>query len=117
MPGTKLSDDWTHTSQDVTTAYQICLGVESCLMPQQGSNYTQAEKKRMEKNLINIRILGYLLIYGPTDIAREHIARTILTDKDGGSAALIARGGYYDQHFLRPCTFSSSHDLLDIHQP
>ena len=109
MPGpTKLSDDWTHPFPDVAAAYRICLTVEKYFLPQQVPNLTLAEAKAREKKLINVRVLGYLLALAPTDTARQHVAKTITIDKGQGPEALVDRGGYYDQHFLRSCKFSPS---------
>jgi len=111
MPGEKLSDDWTHVFPAVAAAYEACLEVEKELMRQQTSILTATDTKALEKKLVNIRILGYLLIFAPTNTAREHIAKTILADKDGDSDALTNRGGFYDQLFLRTCKISPSHNL------
>ena len=60
-------------------------------MRQQTSILTATEAKALEKKLVNIRILGYLLVFGPTDTAQEHIAKVILTDKNQGPDALASR--------------------------
>ena len=112
MPGKKLSDDWTHLFPAVAAAYGVCLEVEEELMRQQTSSLTVPETKALEKKLVNIRILGYLLVLGPTDAAREHIAKAVLTDKDQGSDMLIDRGGFYDQIFLRSCELPHPCGLL-----
>lgn len=109
MPGKKLSDDWTHLSPAVAAAYGVCLDVEKELMRKQTPALTAVETKAVEKRLVNIRILGYLLVFGPTDTAREHVANTILAEKDQGSDTVISRGGFYDQLLLRSCQFSLSH--------
>lgn len=112
MPGKKFNDNWAHLSPAVAAAYGVCLDVEKELMRQQTPTLTAVEAKVLEKKLVNIRILGYLLEFGPTDTAREHAAKAVLVDKDGGSDAVTGRGGLYDQLFLRPCKFSPSHGLL-----
>lgn len=112
MPGKKLRDDWTHLSPVVDTAYGICLDVEKELMRQQTPTLTAVEAKALEKELINTRILGYLLVFGPTDTARRHVANAILTNKDRGHKSITSWGGFYDQLFLRPCKFSPSRYLL-----
>jgi len=112
MPGQKLSDHWTHLFPAVAAAYDFCLEVEKELMGQQSSIITATDTKALEKKLVNIRILGYLLMYVPTNAAREHIAKTILTDKDGGFDTLINRGAFYDQLLLRTCKFPPSHNSL-----
>jgi len=61
----------------------------------------------IKKKLIDICILGYLLVFGPTDTARKHVAETILTDKNQGDPdQVISQGGFYDQLFLHFCKFS-----------
>lgn len=74
-------------------------------MLQQTPTLTAVEVESLEKKLVNIRILGYLLVSGPTDTARKHVAKTILTDKDRGSDMVVNWGGFYDQLLLRPCQF------------
>ena len=105
MPGKKLDNDWAHLSPAVTAAYQLCLDVEKELMDKRTSTLTATEAKDLEKKLVNTRILGYLLIFGPSEEARGHVAKSILTDKDDGSDAVVDRGGFYDQVFLRACKF------------
>jgi len=92
MPGEKFSHEWTHLFPAVSAAYEVCLGAEKELMSQQTSNLTAIEAKALEKRLVNTCILGYLLVFGPTDTAREHVAKAILTDRDQGSDALVDRG-------------------------
>ena len=53
-------------------------------MDQQTSIPAATETKTLEKKLVNrsIRILGCLLTFGPTDAARENIAKRILTGEE-----------------------------------
>jgi len=111
MPGGGLGDIWTHALPAVSAAYEVCLEVEKELMRQQTSVLTATDTKVLEKKLVNIHILGYLLMFAPTNTAREHIAKVILVDKDEGFDALTNRGGFYDQLFLRTRKFSASHSL------
>jgi len=101
MPGEKLSDDWTHESLKITTAYRICLAADKQL--QRAQTVPSVGVKNPDRALVNIRVLGYLLVFGPTDTAREHIASTILKAKD--LTSLIDLGEHYEKHFLRPCKF------------
>ena len=96
----------------VNSAYEACLEVEEEPMGQQASILTATKPKTLEKKLVNIRIPGYLLIFAPTDDAREHIAKAITADQIKGSDALINWGVFYDQALLRTCKFSPSHHLL-----
>jgi len=113
MPGKKLSDDWIHQSPEVTAAYSVCLDAEKCLVPQQPPIFALAKVEALERAraLVKIRILGYLLVFGPTDTARKHVAGTILTEKEKGPEALIELGGYYEKYFLHPCKFTHHQDL------
>ena len=108
MPGKKLCDDWTHPSLAISTAYEICLHVEKEFMRQNTPNLPKDDAEALEKNLVNIRILGYLLVFGPTDTSREHVARMILADAGRGLDEIINRGRFYDEFFLRSCQFSPS---------
>ena len=80
-------------------------------MRRQTSILTATEARALETKLVNIRILVHLLVFGPTDIIREHIAKAVLTDKNRGSDALVSRGAFYDKLFLRTCKVSLSHHL------
>ena len=104
MPGEQLSDDWTHPSPTVVAAYRVCLELEKTLTGQGTQISSAIEKRALEKKLVNIRILGYLLVFGPTDTAREHVARTVLADKEEG-AEINLRGAFYDHLLLRACKF------------
>ena len=108
MPGKKLCDDWTHPSLAISTAYEICLHVEKEFVRQNTPNLPKDDAEALEKNLVNIRILGYLLVFGPTDASREYVARTILTDAGRGLDAITKLGWFYDEFFLRSCKFSPS---------
>lgn len=100
MPGEQLSDHWTHQSPTVVAAYRVCLELEKSLTGQGTQILSSIEKRALEKKLVNIRTLGYLLVFGPTDTAREHVARTVLADKEGG-AEINLRGAFYDHLLLR----------------
>lgn len=80
-------------------------------MRRQTSILTATEARALETKLVNIRILVHLLVFGPTDTIREHIAKAVLTDKNRGFDALVSRGAFYDQLFLRTCKVSLSHHL------
>ena len=81
-------------------------------MGQKTPNLTKAGAGTLEKKLVNIRILGHLLVIGPTDTAREHVGRMVLADVGGGFDEIINRGWFYDKFFLRSCKFSPSRGLL-----
>ena len=112
MPGKKLCDDWTHPSLAISTAYKVCLDLEKESIRQNAPNLTKANAEALEKKLVNIRILGYLLVFGPTDASREHVAKAVLSDAVGGPNEIINRGKFYDDFFLRPCEFSLSRGSL-----
>lgn len=109
MFGTPL-DNWKHRDPMVYEAYKLCREIEQRQMLQQSPALTQAGAIDLEKKLINIHILGYLLKFAPTDKAQEHVAKTIMSDhaKNGLDASIITLGGFYDQAFLRTCKFLPS---------
>ena len=111
MPGKQLSDSWNHSVPVVIAAYEVCREIEERLMSQLGPSTTRTTtgRRTLEKQLVNIRILGHFLTVGPTDVARGRISRTILTDLENGPDAVINRGGFYDQLFLRSCKVSFYH--------
>lgn len=116
MTGEQLSDDWTHPSPTVVAAYRACLELEKALANQGAQILSAVENRALEKKLVNVRILGYLLIFGPTDTAREHVARTVLADEEEG-ADISIRGAFYDQLLLRACKLSPRHmspEKLDL---
>jgi hypothetical protein len=61
----KLSSDWTRLFPAVSAVYVVCLKAEEELMRQQTAILTATESKALEKKLVNIRVLGYLLVFGP----------------------------------------------------
>ena len=105
--GQKLDNHWHHASSAVTSAYRICLDLERQLIHQLDSPLSTAiATKELQWKLVNIRILGYLLTTGPSETAQTHIAKTILTENNAGPDAVIDRGGYYGQFFIRACKLS-----------
>ncbi|KZV68376.1 hypothetical protein PENSPDRAFT_754125 [Peniophora sp. CONT] len=89
-----------HPNPTVRGAYSICHEVEQRLI----DNGALAEDSDLHKNLINVRILGHLLSYGPSDVAIVEVALAIASAenrdaRDGGGLADL--GGCYDNFLLR----------------
>ncbi|KAI0261063.1 hypothetical protein BC834DRAFT_973009 [Gloeopeniophorella convolvens] len=70
---------------------------------------------KLDKDLMHVRITGYLLVHAPTDTALAHMVRSIhscKTDED-----LVETGRFFDENFLRwfrkfPVpTYKWSHDV------
>lgn len=52
-----------------------------------------------------------MLVPGPTYTARERVAKGVLAEKNQGSGALVSRGVFYDQLFLRTGKVLFPHNL------
>jgi len=76
----------------VVSAYNICLRLEKSLQAiDQGEDVGQ--------NMINIRILGYLIHFVPTDQGLRTVVQEISSCKD--DSALLAVGKMYYDHYIR----------------
>ena len=79
--------------------YKIVLKAESA-----------AKTAALDKSLMYSRVLGYLILYPPGNIARSHILKEIASgnqhhrdsDEDLNNA-LYELGKYYVDHLLAPC--------------
>jgi hypothetical protein len=83
----------------VVSAYNICLRLEKSL--QETANGGQD----VGKNLIYIRILGYLEHYVPTDRGLKTVVYEITSSAN--DSALLEVGQMYYNHYIRACTFAS----------
>ena len=82
----------------VESAYNMCLGLEKSL--QEAAN----EGQNVGKDLIYIRILGFLFHHVPTDEGLKTIINEVCSTACN-SALLLQVGKMYFDHFIRPCTF------------
>ena len=82
----------------VKSAYDMCLRVEKSL--QEASNNGQ----NVEKDLICIRILGFLVHNIPTDGGLRTFIYE-LSSTNGDPALLLRTGKLYFNHFIRACKF------------
>jgi hypothetical protein len=55
------------------------------------------------KELIYVRILGYLLLYGPDDIAQANVAREVVAAFAKGKSSVFDLGKFYLDHYIRCC--------------
>ncbi|KAF9243948.1 hypothetical protein BU15DRAFT_42482 [Melanogaster broomeanus] len=55
-----------------------------------------------DKELVHARILGYLIIHGPSDEARKTVAREV-NSCDGDETRLGKLGQFYVEHYIRGC--------------
>ena len=79
------------------SAYNICLSVEMSLQ-QDVDN-----RKDVGKNMIYIRILGYLLHFVPTDLGLRVVVGEIFSAES--DQALLDVGKMYFDHYVRACAF------------
>ncbi|KAA1472197.1 hypothetical protein DENSPDRAFT_778029 [Dentipellis sp. KUC8613] len=69
-----------------------------CALGAESSNYC------FHRRLIHVRILGHLLVYGPSSASVAHVASSIVSlrePEDRESQKLVVLGEFYDNHFLR----------------
>jgi hypothetical protein len=91
----------------IVSAYNICLRLEKSL---QSDRY---EGKDVGRNLIYIRILGFLIHHVPTDRALKTVVYEISSCAD--NSALLKVGEMYYNHYIRACTFAPLSTLLLCH--
>jgi hypothetical protein len=78
--GQPLIDDFSeHPNATVASAYNICRTVELNLLDKLKSPCHPDSIKELEKSLINVRILGHLLSYGPSETAITEVTRAIIS--------------------------------------
>ncbi|TFY80797.1 hypothetical protein EWM64_g3214 [Hericium alpestre] len=80
--GKPLSPNLTHQIPTVVSALNTCRKVKSDLMHQCGSENSKAVNTELERHLVYVRILGYLLIHGPSTTAEAWVAKCIHSCKD-----------------------------------
>jgi len=85
----------------VVSAYDICLKLEKSLSLQMAIDKGEG----VGQDMIFIRILGYLIHFVPTDQGLKVVVQEISSCTD--SAALLAVGKMYYDHYIRACTFQS----------
>lgn len=69
------------------------------------SKILKLETSANEKIVMYARILGYLLLHGPSDEARKTVAdEVVFCDNDD---QLATSGKYYQDHYIRACEFFS----------
>jgi len=95
------------TRANIVLAYTICLNLEKGILEETKSS-KMAERHSERRLLVLCRILGFLLLYIPTDVGRENVAHEIqICGKDRES--LLQLGEMYLDHFIRPCMLSTFH--------
>lgn len=98
----------TRTAPESTlAAHNTCLQAEQVLTNSLASPTSiSSERKILEKNLVNVRILGHLLTstaVAPTRAAQleECIASSVSSCKD--LTDLVGLGDFFDKHLIRLC--------------
>jgi hypothetical protein len=93
----------------VFTAYVICREIERQIVE------SVVQLKSTISPLVSVRILGWLLIYTPTDTGRTNIGREITSCES--LQKVIDLGVHYHNHFIRCCErlihrfFDSTHQF------
>jgi hypothetical protein len=83
----------------VVSAYNICLRLEKSL--QEDVN----EGKDIGRNMVYVRIMGYLIHHVPTDRGLKTVFDEIISSKT--NSALLDLGMSYYNHYIRACTFAA----------
>ncbi|TFY74375.1 hypothetical protein EWM64_g9637 [Hericium alpestre] len=115
--GEPLSPELTHQSPSVVSALNTCRNVEANLMRQCSSENSKVVNADLERHLVYVRILGYLLVYGPSITAETWVAKCIHSCKDDDE--LLDLGPFFDQHLLASCmhiivVFSLSYNEMSL---
>jgi hypothetical protein len=87
----------------VVSAYNICLRLEDSLQKER-KEIKDVEKKLVEKKLVYIRILGFLIHHIPSDRGVKTVVYEISSSED--NSALLEVGKMYYNHYMRACTFA-----------
>lgn len=83
---------------NVVSAYNICLGLEERI----GLGMVTGPGRKIENDLVYVRILGYLIHHTP-DLGLRTVVYEIVSCKD--DFALLSVGRMYYDHYIRACRF------------
>ncbi|KIM35839.1 hypothetical protein M413DRAFT_32196 [Hebeloma cylindrosporum] len=95
-------------TSDVINAYNICLRIENTLQ------VAVDKGEGVGKNVIYIRILGYLLHHAPSDQGVQHVVNEIVSAE--GDFALLEVGKNYFNHYIRPFLVNRSRILRSSYE-
>ena len=100
MDGTPLPELPPHLQSfpSILRAYPQILNLER----NEQAAYSQDPSTKQWKRLINARILGYLILEGPSDHARETVALEV-NACHGEEELLLDAGQLYFDHYIRAC--------------
>ena len=87
-----------HNSATIFGAYPQILKLER----NEQAAYSRDPSADRKKGLIYARILGYLILEGPSDQARVTVALDVISS-NGEEEKLLAIGQLYFDHFIRAC--------------
>lgn len=105
-------EHFTHANPIVVSVYGRCYEAQEKILRDLngGMPLTQSTKKALAISLVYVRILGYLLLYGPTQMAQERVgndaARSLanVTITEDNLVEEIAKlGSFYEANFIRIC--------------
>jgi hypothetical protein len=101
-----LSETFTHVNPTVLSSYNICRDAEQKIMHRL-SNANDDLCIELNQRLINVRILGHLLSYGPSDASIAYLAHSIVSTGDYAGESegkkLAELGGFIETYFMRSC--------------
>lgn len=83
----------------IVSVYNMCLRLEKSL------EKATIEGRNVEKDLIYVRILGFLVHHVPTDEGLKTVVVEI-SSTGGDFDPLLRLGKMYFDHYIRACTFS-----------
>jgi len=81
----------------IMSAYTLCLKLEESVQARMDAN------EDVRRSMIYCRILGYLLIHYPNDVAWKKVQSDIVSATT--DQAMLEVGQFYFDHFIRACTF------------
>lgn len=121
---TPLDPTFNHPSPSLVSAYKECFQGEKMILSELKLASTEARMSELAKQLKNVRVLGHLLVHGPSDASKKHIMSTIFSSGyrkenqdstkpwlDIGTTTLdmlVREGQYYDTYLLRPCQLQNA---------
>jgi hypothetical protein len=87
-----------HNSPSIFGAYPQILKLERS----EQATYSRNPSVELGKRLIYIRILGYLILQGPSELARVAVALEV-NACSGDQEKMLAIGQLYFDHYIRAC--------------
>lgn len=92
----------------IESAYNVCLKLERKIQSTLDKSRRSAERVVINKNLIYVRVLGYLLHHGPSLQARQYVTKEIVSCVENEDNKIIELGQMYFEHYIRACVLQTT---------